>query len=160
MHKILIVVLLLIGDITCNRGSDEGEIMQKVPKETFKDKKLSDQYDYLAPDGSEIRLLPEVSGGGLAHCTLPPGKVSSAVVHQTVEEMWYFISGHGQVWRKLDDAEQIIDVSAGWSLTIPVGTHFQFRNTGNEPLCFVIATIPRWPGAHEAVPVPGKWKAE
>ena len=29
---------------------------------------LPKDYDYLAPDGSEIRLLPEVAGGGLAHC--------------------------------------------------------------------------------------------
>jgi hypothetical protein len=32
---------------------------------------LPTDYDYLAPDGSEIRLLPEVGGEGLAHCTLP-----------------------------------------------------------------------------------------
>jgi mannose-6-phosphate isomerase-like protein (cupin superfamily) len=137
-----------------------GEIMSEQNQKAFIDKQLTEKYDYLAPDGSEIRLLPEVGGGGLAHCTLPPGKVSSAVVHRTVEEIWYFISGQGQVWRKLDDLEKIAEATLGWSLTIPAGTHFQFRNTGNEPLCFVIATSPRWPGAHEAVPVQGKWETE
>lgn len=43
------------------------------------------EYDYLAPDGSEIRLLRSMKGGGLAHCTLPPGAVSQAVRHKTVK---------------------------------------------------------------------------
>ena len=43
------------------------------------------------------------------------------------------------------------------SLTIEVGTHFQFRNTGDEPLCIVITTMPPWPGEHEAAPVAGRW---
>jgi hypothetical protein len=33
----------------------------------------------LAPDGSEIRPMLEVTRGGMSHCTLPPGKVSLAV---------------------------------------------------------------------------------
>ena len=37
---------------------------------------LKPDYDYLAPDGSEIRLLLEAKGGGLAHCILPVGKVA------------------------------------------------------------------------------------
>ncbi|MEK6283898.1 MAG: hypothetical protein AABN95_26395 [Acidobacteriota bacterium] len=41
------------------------------PQPSLKLKTLPEQYDYLAPDGSEIRLLPDVSGGGLAHCRLP-----------------------------------------------------------------------------------------
>jgi hypothetical protein len=52
-------------------------------------------YDYLAPDGSEIRLLPEVGGGGLCHCILPVGKVSKAVSHKTVDEICYFLSCQG-----------------------------------------------------------------
>jgi hypothetical protein len=52
----------------------------------------------------------------------------------------------------------VADVVPGVSLTIPVETQFQFRNTGQEPLRFVIATMPPWPGADEAVPVEvGKW---
>jgi mannose-6-phosphate isomerase-like protein (cupin superfamily) len=59
--------------------------------------------DHRAPDGSLIRALLALRGGGLAHCTLPPGGVSSAVVHKTVEEIWYCLSGLGQVWRKLGE---------------------------------------------------------
>lgn len=118
---------------------------------------LPGKHDYLAPDASEIRLLPNVADGGLCHCTLPAGRVSSAVYHKTVEEIWYFISGRGQVWRKQGEEQEVKDLQSGACLTIPVGTRFQFRNIGTEPLCFVIATIPRWPGADEAVRTQGYW---
>ena len=114
-------------------------------------------YDYLAPDGSEIRLLAQATGGGLAHCRLPIGGISTAVQHQTVDEIWYFLSGTGEVWRKLGDLDEMTAVHAGVSLNIPVGASFQFRNNGQDNLDFVIATIPRWPGAQEAIPVSGKW---
>jgi mannose-6-phosphate isomerase-like protein (cupin superfamily) len=122
-----------------------------------KTKQLTAEYDYLAPGGSEIRLLPGVNGGGLAHCTLPPGCVSAAVSHRSVEEIWYFVRGQGQVWRKQAEYEQVVDVRPGLSLTMPVGTHFQFRNTGHEPLTFIIATMPPWPGDQEAVRVQDYW---
>ena len=105
-------------------------------------------------------LLPGVTGGGLAHCTLPPGSVSHAVRHETVEEIWYFIAGSGQVWRRQAERQETVDVSPGAAVTIPVGTHFQFRNTGDAPLEFVIATMPPWPGAAEAVRVADHWPVE
>ena len=126
----------------------------------FERKRLSEAYDELAPDKSEIRLLLNMRGGGLTHCTLPPHGISLAVKHKTVEEIWYFIQGHGQVWRKQGDREEIIDVSPGICLTIPPGTHFQFRNTDKEPLCFIIATMPPWPGDQVAVGVQDHWKVK
>ena len=110
-----------------------------------------------APDGSEIRLLHELRGGGLSECTLPPGGVSAAVTHRTIEEIWLFTEGSGQVWRKQGDRESVTDVSPGVSLTIPLGTHFQFRNMGEWPLKFVISTMPPWPGEYEAPRVPDYW---
>lgn len=119
---------------------------------------LQDEYDYIAPDGSDIRLLPEVACGGLCHCTLPVGNISKAVKHKTVDEIWYVISGEGQLWRKRSDLhESITDVRSGTSITMPMSTHFQFRNTGNEPLCILILTMPRWPEPDEAIDVEGKW---
>jgi mannose-6-phosphate isomerase-like protein (cupin superfamily) len=132
----------------------------QVPKQSFAKKKLPKKRSYPAPDGSEIRLLLEVAGGGLAHCKLPAGGVSRAVRHKTVEEIWYFISGRGQVWRKRRGQEQVVIVYPELCLTIPSGTHFQFRNIGDEPLCFLIATIPRWPGKQEAEPVRGRWEKD
>src|SRR4030042_6179097 len=93
----------------------------------FETKQVPINYDELAPDGSEIRLLPNLKGGGMCHCTLPVGKTSRAVKHKTVEEIWYFLEGTGEVWRKQDGHEEVIKVGPGVSLTIPLGTHFQFR---------------------------------
>jgi mannose-6-phosphate isomerase-like protein (cupin superfamily) len=124
---------------------------------TFGPKQLQDEYDYLAPDGSEIRLLVRGWRGSVAHCRLPAGSVSAAVAHRMVEEIWYCLSGQGEVWRSFSDKDTVIVFRPGTSLTIPPGTYFQFRNTGAEPLCILITSMPPWPGADEAVPVAGHW---
>jgi len=132
--------------------------MSETPDNLFAIKQLPPHCDSLAPDGSEIRLLGTVRGGSMVHCTLPVGRTSKAVKHQTVEEIWFFTAGQGQVWRKLADYEQITETHPGLSLTIPLGTSFQFRTIGDEPLTFIIATIPGWPGPQEALAVEGCWE--
>ena len=114
--------------------------------------------DTLAPDGSEIRLLVGVAGGGMAHCTLPPGRVTTAVRHRSVEEVWFCTAGRGQVWRRSAEAEETVDVEPGVALSIPLGTSFQFRASGPGPLEIVITTMPPWPGPDEAVAVDGPWE--
>jgi mannose-6-phosphate isomerase-like protein (cupin superfamily) len=99
-----------------------------------------------------------LAGGSLAHFALPPGRVSRAVRHRTVEELWYFVGGRGQMWRRdAGGRESVVDVEAGVSLDIPLGTAFQFRSTGEEPLAAVGTTMPPWPGDDEAVFVDGIW---
>ncbi len=120
-------------------------------------KRLPEHYDVLAPDGSEIKLLLQMGRGSMVHCALPPGGVSLAVAHRTIEEIWYFIEGAGQVWRKLGGDEAVIDVGPGVCVTVPTGAHFQFRNTGDLPLQFIIVTMPPWPGEQEAYRVPDHW---
>jgi mannose-6-phosphate isomerase-like protein (cupin superfamily) len=121
-------------------------------------KRLGTDYDYLAPDTSEIRLLLYMRQAGLAHCTLQPKIVSTAQVHKYVDELWYFIQGQGIVWRNDGQKDQEDQVVPGTCLTIPVGTHFQFKNTGSEPLVFLIITMPPWPGSGEAVTVKNHWE--
>jgi mannose-6-phosphate isomerase-like protein (cupin superfamily) len=116
--------------------------------------------DALAPDGSQIRLLPSVGRGSMVHCTLATGAVTRAVRHRSVDELWLCLGGRGQVWRRRDDVEQIVDVVRDVALSIPVGTAFQFRATGNEPLRLVIVTMPPWPGDEEAIFVEGAWEAK
>lgn len=110
-----------------------------------------------APDGSEVRILSGVSRGGMALFTLPAGAVARAVMHRTVEELWYFTAGRGRMWRRLGDQEDVIDVAAGVSINIPLGARFQFRCDGAEPLVAVGVTMPPWPGNDEAQPVEGPW---
>lgn len=126
----------------------------------FVTKTLGEKIDAIAPDGSEIRLLGAVSRASAVHCTLPSGSISLAVRHKSVEEIWYFVSGVGEVWRSLNDEAVTVSVSMGTSLTIPTGADFQFRNIGEVPLCFVIATMPRWPGEQEADRVPDHWPTD
>ena len=123
----------------------------------FNTKRIGETPDAIAPDGSEVRLLCGLSRGALATFTLMPGEVSKAVAHRTIEEVWYFIRGHGRLWRKSGDAEDITEIGAGVSIAIPTGMHFQFRCDGGEPLEAVAATMPPWPGEGEAYVVEGIW---
>jgi len=93
----------------------------------------------------------------MAHFTLAPGTTSNAVVHRTVEEIWYVVGGAGEMWRKLGDHEETVVLAPGTCVTIPVGAHFQFRATGAEALSAVAITMPPWPGDDEALAVTGRW---
>ena len=124
----------------------------------FETRHLSRKADAIAPDGSEVRVLCQLSRGGLAIFSLPPKAVSKAVAHRTIEEVWYIVSGKGRMWRKLGDQEEIAELGPGVSLTIPTGTHFQFRCDGHEPLNAISATMPPWPGENEAFFVDGAWQ--
>ena len=77
----------------------------------FESNLVSADYDVLAPDGSEIRLLHSLEGASVVHCALPVGAVSIPVRHRTVEEVWFFLAGQGQVWRKQGKREQVLDVA-------------------------------------------------
>lgn len=124
----------------------------------FESNRVKAEFDLLAPDGSEIRLLHSLAGASVVHCALPVGRVSIPVRHRTVEEVWYFLAGEGQVWRKRGEDELVLDVRSGVSLMIALGTQFQFRNSGAVPLEFIIATTPPWPGEDEAVTLDaGRW---
>ncbi len=111
----------------------------------------------VAPDGTLGRILLKLAGGSFAHFTLPAGATSHAVQHRTVEEIWFFLSGRGEVWRRNAAGEAIVAALPGLSITIPLRTAFQFRAVGDEPLVFVAVTMPPWPGDGEAFVVDGAW---
>jgi mannose-6-phosphate isomerase-like protein (cupin superfamily) len=123
----------------------------------FDTKRLPVQPDVVAPDGSDVRVLLHLKGGSLAHFTLAPGRTSIPVAHRTVEEIWFFLAGRGEMWRRLGEQEAVAAVEAGVCLTIPAGTQFQFRSLGDEPLMAIAVTMPPWPGEGEAYRVAGKW---
>jgi mannose-6-phosphate isomerase-like protein (cupin superfamily) len=123
----------------------------------FTSSRLSRERDLVATDGSDVRILQTLSGGALAQFSLAPGQTSTAVTHRTIEEIWFFLSGRGEMWLKQEGRGDVVPVEAGVCVTIPLGTHFQFRSLGNEPLVALAATMPPWPGNGEAVVVPGRW---
>jgi mannose-6-phosphate isomerase-like protein (cupin superfamily) len=120
---------------------------------------IAEKPDAMAPDGSEVRLLAATERGSMAHFRLPAGAVSKAVAHRTVEEVWFFTAGRGEMWRKSGEGEETVALYAGVSIAIPVGTAFQFRATGDSPLEAVAVTMPPWSGMEEAYAVEGIWEA-
>ena len=124
-------------------------------------RRLSEEPDAVAPDGSEIRLLSVgLRGGSMVHARVRPGGVTRPVRHRTVEEMWVCIAGRGRIWRRTAEGEgdgEITDLKPGVGVSIPAGTRFQFRCDGPDALDVVIATVPPWPGDEEAVGCEGPW---
>ena len=114
-----------------------------------------------APDGADVRLLCQTERGSIAHFELAPGGISQAVAHHTIDEIWYILSGRGRMWRQLGSDTETIELKPGLSLSIVVGTHFQFRSDGDTPLAAVAVTMPPWPtDKEEAYPVDdGPWAA-
>ena len=94
----------------------------------------------------------------MAHFQLAPGQVSAAVTHRTIEEIWFVVSGAGQMWRRQGQREEVTDLVPGLCLTIPLGTAFQFRAAATSPLAAVAITMPPWPGEDEAILVAGPWQ--
>ncbi len=125
----------------------------------FETKRLPVDKVAVAPDGSDVRVLLRLDGGSMAHFELGPGETSRAVTHRTIEEIWFFLGGRGEMWHKLSEREEFVSVERGVCLTIPLGTHFQFRAFGYEPLSAIGVTMPPWPDESEgeAYELPGKW---
>ena len=111
----------------------------------------------VAPDGSIVQPLLRVSGATMAHFELPAGATSRALSHRTVEELWFVLSGLGELWRKQDEQEKVVALEPGVCVNVPRGTHFQFRASPNEGVAIIAVTIPGWPGDTEAAFVRGPW---
>ncbi len=116
--------------------------------------------DVAAPDGSDVRVLLQLDRGGMAHFELGAGRTSVAVAHHSVDEIWYILRGHGEMWRRQGDRRETVLLEPGTCLSIPAGTRFQFRATAAGPLAAVAVTMPPWPGPNEAHEVSGSWPAD
>jgi mannose-6-phosphate isomerase-like protein (cupin superfamily) len=125
----------------------------------FATMRLPEERDAAAPDGSDVRELLRLARGGMAHFELGAGRTSRAVAHRTVEEIWYILSGRGEMWRRQGDRQETVTLAPGTCLSIPVGTHFQFRSADAAALAAVAVTMPPWPGQDEAYEVTGPWPA-
>jgi mannose-6-phosphate isomerase-like protein (cupin superfamily) len=113
--------------------------------------------DARSPAGAEIRFLMEGETGNMIHSSVPPGQVNRATVHATVSEFWHVLSGRGEIWRRDESGEGVAVLEEGVSIDIPVGTAFQYRSSGPEPLRFLCISMPPWPGDEEASLIDGPW---
>jgi mannose-6-phosphate isomerase-like protein (cupin superfamily) len=114
-----------------------------------------------APDGSRVRVLLDAPQRGSMACfELDAGQVAAAVVHRSVDELWWVAAGRGALWRRgagdMGDGA-VVDLQPGMCVDIPCGTTFQFRAAEDEALRVLGVTMPPWPGADEAQVVPGRW---
>ena len=114
--------------------------------------------DARSPAGADIRFIMDGSTGNMIHSTVPPRQINRATVHATVSEFWFVLEGAGEIWRKDVHEERVTRLEAGVSIDIPVGTAFQYRNTGDVDLKFICITMPPWPGDQEASHLEGAWQ--
>ena len=84
-------------------------------------------------------------------------QVNRAAVHATVSELWHVLSGRGEIWRRDGTGEATTALAPGVSIDLPVGTVFQYRCTGTDPLEFLCISMPPWPGVQEATFLEGPW---
>ena len=124
----------------------------------FATRQLPAAPDIVAPDGSDVRVLLRTANGSMAHFELAAGRASDPIRHRTVEEIWYVLAGTGEIWRKQGEREEIVPLVPGTCITIPRGTHFQFRASAAAALSAIGITMPPWPGADEAIAVAGIWR--
>lgn len=94
----------------------------------------------------------------MAFTTKPLGVDRDAVAPDGSDVRLLASVAAGEMWRRQGTQEEVTLVERGISLTIPLGTHFQFRTIGTEPLAAIGVTMPLWPGEGEAREVPGVWE--
>ena len=118
-----------------------------TPVNDFSFMQVGHQAPFLADDGSIIRNLPSLGNVQTVQCTLRPNEVIQACVHKTVSQIWYVISGEGEVWLKDKlGIETVNKINSGTSFTVPLGFSFQFRNTGSVNLEIFIVNASPWSG--------------
>ncbi|MFE7837066.1 cupin domain-containing protein [Streptomyces sp. NPDC057474] len=82
--------------------------------------------EYTTPDGSLVRPLgvrPEAANAVRTYAE----SSFTGHVHRGVQEIWYVVSGSGELWRSLHGKDDRTDLEPGVCVTIPVGTSFQSR---------------------------------
>lgn len=119
---------------------------------------LPTQTDARSPAGADIRYLINGKTGNMIHSTVPPNQVNKATVHATVDEFWYVLEGHGEIWRDDGEESSITPLVPGTSIDIPAGTAFQYRNVSDSDLKFICISMPPWPGESEATYIEGIWQ--
>lgn len=149
-----------VGSTKARREApEEDHAMAPFEVPPFGTMRLPAKRSSVAPDGSDVRVLIATRGGGVAHFQLGPHQTSRAIAHRTVDEIWYVLSGRGEIWRRNHGDAAVEPLEPGVCISIPVGTSFQFRATSDEPLQVLGVTMPPWPGPQEAFAVEGIWTA-
>jgi mannose-6-phosphate isomerase-like protein (cupin superfamily) len=103
----------------------------------FVTKDGSEVYELLHPKNSRVRRL------SIAEAVVKPGSATKEHFHRTSEEVYYILSGEGEMYINEEKAY----VQAGDVVLIPAGARHYVVNTGNEELVILCASSP--PYSHE-----------
>jgi mannose-6-phosphate isomerase-like protein (cupin superfamily) len=98
------------------------------------------QFDDLkvAPEAyADYRPIFETSRLNVTHVRVWPGQSVPAHVHDDEDQVYFVTTGQGFV--ELDSER--VQVSAGSSVLIPLGTEHMITNTGSEPLDYVFFVV-------------------
>jgi mannose-6-phosphate isomerase-like protein (cupin superfamily) len=108
-------------------------------------KNLNHAQPFISKDGSEIRELLAhrnscIQKQSLAEARLPPGARTTAHYHRQTEEIYYILTGKGDM--TIGDENQT--VGPGDAIAIPPKMIHQIVNTGAEPLVFLCTCAPAY----------------
>jgi mannose-6-phosphate isomerase-like protein (cupin superfamily) len=111
---------------------------------------LSELKSFITADGSSIRELAgpawtPARHQSLAEATLEPGGQTAEHYHPQAEELYYFVSGRGQMSLGQEDPPQ--PVQPGDCVVIPPGTPHKLWNTGDGPLVLLCCCAPAYSDA-------------
>lgn len=95
------------------------------------------------PHGSEIRPLIDRTTSTITRCSLaeellPPGRTVTLHHHNSIEEIYYILSGTGE----MRVGEERRQVGAGDAVYIPRGHAHALNNNGIEPLKIMLVCGP------------------
>ena len=98
---------------------------------------------FTTKDGSEIRELLAhrnscIRKQSLAEARLPPGQATTPHYHPQTEEIYYILSGQGEM--QIDREKRPVVV--GDAIAIPPGAKHQITNTGSQTLLFLCCCAP------------------
>jgi len=115
------------------------------------------EWVYLAPDRSQIRLGPQsfvkkdgsLGFGSIATAMFDPGP-STAVMHNTISEQWFYLDGPNFYFWLCPENEPTKNghfylITPGTKLEIPPRHKFQLFNFSNEPVPVLMMEYPFWP---------------
>lgn len=108
----------------------------------------------LSDDGSQrVCILIDRGNCGSERTTaglywLAPGEEGSPDLHPVSDEIYYVAQGRGRL--RLDDVDH--EVRQGQAVFVPAGTRHVSKNTGDEPLCYFFAYLPRPPEMKDEIP--------
>jgi mannose-6-phosphate isomerase-like protein (cupin superfamily) len=106
---------------------------------------LRDAEPFITKDGSEIRELLAhrnscIRKQSLAEARLPPGASTTRHYHPKTEEIYYILTGGGQMMIGNDMRQ----VGPGDAIAIPPGEVHQIVNNGDVPLVFLCCCAPAY----------------